>query len=89
MTGLVAFMEENKCCYAWEAGKFVIVDNTVACHSRQPFSGGRRKTFACIGKGTKPVGKQTHLVLRSGDRLPSVGFGIWQIPRPDTAECVY
>ena len=55
MTSLVAFMEENKCCYKWVPGKFVIVDNTVACHSRQPFK-GRRKTYAAIGKGVKPVG---------------------------------
>ena len=89
MTALVAFMDANKSAYRWQPGMFVIVDNSVAAHSRQPFSGGRRKAYACIGKGTKPVGNQTHLVLHSGDRIPSVGFGIWQIPRPETAECVY
>ena len=28
------FMNENKCAYRWTPGKFVIVDNTVAYHSR-------------------------------------------------------
>jgi hypothetical protein len=52
---LSAFMIENRCAYQWTNGQFAIVDNTVTYHSRQPFSGGRRKVFACIGKGTKPV----------------------------------
>ena len=31
---LANFMNENKCAYRWTPGKFVIVDNTVAYHSR-------------------------------------------------------
>ena len=31
---LANFMDENKCAYRWTPGKFVIVDNTVAYHSR-------------------------------------------------------
>lgn len=64
------YMDENKCAYRWSPGRFVIVDNTVAYHSRQPFN-GRRIVYASIGKGTKPVEtQQTHHVLTSGDKMP-------------------
>ena len=73
-----AYMKENACCYRWTPGKFVIVDNTVAYHSRQPFK-GRRKAYASIGKGIKPMtDKTTHLVLHTGDKMPSVGLGLWK-----------
>lgn len=63
LTDLANYMKENACAYRWTPGKFVIVDNTVAYHSRQPFT-GRRRVLACIGKDTKPVtDKTTHLVL--------------------------
>jgi alpha-ketoglutarate-dependent taurine dioxygenase len=52
--GLAKFMDANKCAYRWSPGQFCIVDNTVAYHSRQPFS-GRRRVFAAIGKGQKEV----------------------------------
>jgi len=82
------YMKENACCYRWTPGKFVIVDNTVAYHSRQPFA-GRRKCFASIGKGTKPVADTTtHLVLHSGDKMPSVGLGLWKIPKEVCADSV-
>ena len=78
---LAKFMNENKCAYQWSNGQFCIVDNTVAYHSRQPFT-GRRKVFACIGLDTKPMLKtQTNLVLTSGDEMPSVGLGCWKIPK--------
>ena len=34
MTALNAWMEENACAYRWTPGKFVIVDNSMAYHSR-------------------------------------------------------
>ena len=65
------------------------MDNTVAYHSRQPFA-GRRKCFAAIGKGTKPVAdKTTHSVLTSGDKLPSLGLGLWKMPKNNCADAVY
>lgn len=65
------------------------MDNTVAYHSRQPFA-GRRKCFAAIGKGTKPVAdKTTHSVLTSGDKLPSLGLGLWKMPKDICADMVY
>lgn len=51
---LAKFMEEHRCAYQWTPGQFCIVDNTVAYHSRQPFT-GRRRVFAAIGLGTKAV----------------------------------
>jgi hypothetical protein len=94
---LAKFMDENKCAYKWSNGQFAIVDNTVAYHSRQPFT-GRRRVFACIGLGEKevdssnekhPTHNQTQLVLTSGDKMPSVGLGCWKIPKEQTAEVVY
>jgi hypothetical protein len=55
ITDLAQFMADNSSAYRWVPGKFVIVDNTVAYHSRQPFSGGRRIVYAAIGKDTKEV----------------------------------
>lgn len=67
---LAEYMQEHCSAYRWTPGKFVIVDNTVAYHSRQPFF-GKRRIFAAIGKGTKEIHTpQTHLVLNSGDLMP-------------------
>ncbi len=61
--GLAEFMQNNGCAYRWTPGKFVIVDNSVTYHSRQPFNGVRR-VLAAIGKDEKEVSQgQTHLVL--------------------------
>lgn len=66
LTDLANFMIANTCAYKWIPGRFVIVDNTVTYHSREPFA-GRRVCYAAIAKGTKPVlGNQTHLVLHNG-----------------------
>jgi hypothetical protein len=86
---LAQWMFDNQCAYKWESGQFCIVDNTVAYHSRQPFS-GRRRVFAAIGLGEKEVkGYQTHLVLTSSDKMPSVGFGCWKVPKDQCADAVY
>ena len=89
MTELVKFMNDHACAHRWVPGKFVIVDNTVTYHSRQTFK-GLRKSLAAIGKGTKPVtDTTTHLVLKTGDRMPSVGLGLWKIPKADCENAVY
>ena len=73
ISSLAAFMDANKCAYSWTSGQFCIIDNTVAYHSRQPFT-GKRRVFAAIANGTKPVEDlTTNLVLSSGKKLPSVG----------------
>ncbi len=67
----------------------MIVDNTVAYHSRQVFNGNRR-VFAAIGQGVKEVPeKQTHLVMTSGDRMPQIGLGLWKMPGDVCADIVY
>lgn len=82
---LAKYMTDNACAYKWTPGKFVIVDNTVAYHSRQVFDGHRR-VLASIGKGTKPVtDTQTHLVLNDGTKMPQVGFGLWKVDKETCA----
>lgn len=86
---LANFMNENKCSYRWTPGKFIIVDNTVAYHSRQPFK-GPRICYASIGNGVKPVtDTQTHLALTSGDKMPMLGVGLWQLKPENTENTVY
>ena len=46
------FMQANACVYEWEEGQFVIIDNSVTYHSRQPFV-GKRVVYAAIADGTK------------------------------------
>lgn len=89
ITDLAQFMADNSSAYRWVPGKFVIVDNTVTYHSRQPFSGGRRIVYAAIGKDTKEVeSSQTHLVLNNGNKMPQVGLGMWKIPKDCCADAV-
>lgn len=89
LTDLAKYMKENEVAYRWTPGRFVIVDNTVAYHSREPFF-GRRICYASIGNGTKPVtDTQTHLVLSSGDKMPQAGLGLWQMSKENCANIVY
>ena len=82
-------MSQNGCVYDWQDGQFVIVDNTVAYHSRQPFV-GRRTTYAAIAKGLKvPDLNQVSYVLTSGDHMPAIGLGLWKIPGNVCAQVVY
>eukprot|EP00291_Cryptomonas_curvata_P028098 CAMPEP_0172211824 /NCGR_PEP_ID=MMETSP1050-20130122/36628_1 /TAXON_ID=233186 /ORGANISM="Cryptomonas curvata, Strain CCAP979/52" /LENGTH=673 /DNA_ID=CAMNT_0012892341 /DNA_START=9 /DNA_END=2031 /DNA_ORIENTATION=+ len=85
LSALAAHMIANQ--NHWTPGAFVIVDNTVAAHSRQPFN-GRRRILASIAKGIKPLppppapaAAGTHLVLSSGDRMPAVGYGLWKVSK--------
>jgi hypothetical protein len=89
MMDLAKYMMENTVAYRWTTGRFVIVDNTVAAHSRQPFS-GRRIVYASIAKDTKPVtDTQTHLVLSSGAKMPQFGLGLWQMSKENCANIIY
>lgn len=86
---LSEYMAKNACIYRWTSGKFVILDNTVAYHSRQPFK-GRRVVYAAIAKDVKPVvGNQTHLALTSGKKMPMVGLGLWKMDKDKAANIVY
>ena len=82
MKELIEFMDKTQCVFRWNPGQFVIVDNTMSYHARQPFSGGIRRIVASIGKGIKTVEKNmTHLVLPSGDSMPSLSLGCWKMPK--------
>jgi D-xylose reductase len=88
LTKLAEYMVANRSAYRWSPGRFVIVDNTVSYHSRQPFA-GRRRVFASIGKGSKPVADTTtHLVLSNGDKMPMAGLGLWKMPKDSCADAV-
>ena len=87
--GLEKFMHEHAFVYKWEHGQFLIIDNSVAYHSRQPFE-GRRVTYAAIADGTKePDLNHVSLTLTSGDRMPAIGLGLWKIPTDVCSDVVY
>lgn len=100
LTDLVAFLKEHEVAIPWTSGSFVIVDNVLTCHSRQPYdpSGGRvRKVLAAIASGFKEPSASVHaaaatsVVLSSGDVMPAVGLGCWkidkQVPYPSICRC--
>jgi hypothetical protein len=47
-------MKAHASVYPWEAGNFVVVDNSVVYHSRQPFR-GKRVVYAAIADGLKTI----------------------------------
>ncbi len=67
---------------------FCVIDNSVAYHSRQPFTGPRR-ILAAISQGLKAAPSQPGLVLTSGDVMPMLGYGCWKVPKEQTADMVY
>ena len=82
-------MKANASVYKWTPGQFVIVDNSVAYHSRQPFT-GKRIVYASIADGIKEIDlKQPSFTLTSGDRMPAVGLGLWKIPKDVCDKVVY
>ena len=90
MEDLIAFMEKSQCVFRWYPGEFVIIDNSMTYHARQPYQGGVRRVVASIAKGTKAVDKSmTHLLLNSGDPMPSIGLGCWKIPKNQCSDVVY
>lgn len=48
------FMHDNSVVYPWKSGDFMLIDNVLCYHSRQPFK-GRRKVYASVSDGLKPV----------------------------------
>ena len=45
-------MNQHRFVYEWNEGQFVIIDNSVTYHSREPFV-GRRTVYASIADGKK------------------------------------
>lgn len=72
----------------WQKGDFILIDNELAAHSREPFE-GIRKVYACLMKGKAEVAPGPQLALNSGDLMPMVGFGTWKVEKEHCAETVY
>uniref|UniRef100_A0A7S3JZW5 NADP-dependent oxidoreductase domain-containing protein n=1 Tax=Aureoumbra lagunensis TaxID=44058 RepID=A0A7S3JZW5_9STRA len=96
MDELVAYFDKNKFVHPWKAGDFMIIDNTVSCHSRESFDTDngrrRRKVMAAIANGIDNNPNKsitTNLVLSTGDLIPSVGLGCWKIDKAVGANTVY
>ena len=82
-------MNANAVLYPWQEGDFVIVDNSVCYHSREPFW-GRRVIFASIALGTKePDFDQLALTLSNGEFLPQVGFSLENISKDQASVATY
>lgn len=68
----------------WQKGDFIIIDNEVVAHSREPFE-GLRKIYASLMKGRTEVKNGPRLTLNSGDLMPVQGLGTWKIEKEHCA----
>ena len=80
--------------FSWQKGDVLLIDNRLAMHSRNTFEPPRR-VLASIGLDPLPDGAEQggkgeipYHVLRSGDRMPVVGVGMWKVPKDATADTV-
>lgn len=91
LDGLTKWFENNQFVHRWRPGDFMIVDNTVVCHARQPFSPGSRRVVAAISRGVvEDVGvARPTLSLQSGDSMPALGLGCWKLDKAVCADVVY
>ena len=89
MEDIAKFADQRKAQIDWQVGDFVLVDNEMAMHARQPFKGITRKIYASLLKGVKPASKTTKVTVKSGDQMPLVGFGTWKIPKDLAEDMVY
>ena len=96
MEALIAYQEQHRCVYPWTAGQLCIVDNSVAAHSRQPFT-GKRVTYASIAQGIRKDEQEKKgtadrrplsVTLSTGDQMPLVGLGLWKIPTTEAERVV-
>jgi len=94
------FQMAQRTVFQWRVGDVLIIDNRVVMHSRNPFKDDKsRRILAAIGgpsRSLNPITTRTnaddHLAtqtLRSGDRMPSIGYGLWKISKEDTSTKVY
>ena len=74
------FADKNRAAIPWKVSDFVLIDNEMAKHSREPFIGRNRKVYASLLKGEKKARNGGQLVLNSGDLMPMSGYGTWKIP---------
>lgn len=92
---VTAWLDAHNFGHRWQPGDFMIVDNTVSCHARQPFpQDGKRCVLAAISRGIiEPPAPLVHtttvLSLHSGDIMPGVGLGCWKLNKALCTEIVY
>jgi D-xylose reductase len=96
---IAAWMHANRVAFKWQAGDVLLIDNWVAMHSRNTFT-GRRRVLASIGRDPLPFppasldtpvvspAEQSYATFANGDKMPHVGFGFWKVPKEATAETV-
>lgn len=55
MQSIASHAEKIKAQLNWKVGDFVIIDNQMAKHARDPFEGTTRKIYASLMKGESPI----------------------------------
>ena len=90
------FQMEQRTVFKWRVGDILIIDNRLVMHSRNPFKNDKsRRILAAIGgaplylQEREERDEQHMLTLRSGDRMPSLGYGVWKVQKDATANSVY
>lgn len=58
MEELIAYMEKMQCVYRWNAGQFVIVDNSMTYHARQALMVEREECWLQLQKEQKQLRKE-------------------------------
>jgi alpha-ketoglutarate-dependent taurine dioxygenase len=53
MSDIAGFADQNKVSISWKKGDFMILDNEMVKHSREPFSGKNRRVMAMLFKGER------------------------------------
>eukprot|EP00300_Choanocystis_sp_HF-7_P037088 c53084_g1_i1.p1 GENE.c53084_g1_i1~~c53084_g1_i1.p1 ORF type:complete len:673 (+),score=150.57 c53084_g1_i1:42-2021(+) len=88
MHGMAQAMNNLKVAFAWQAKDIIVVDNSVAMHARHTFTPPRR-ILAAVTRGPRLASDAPPTIrLGTGDRMPTVGFGLWKVPRNVTAQTV-
>merc|ERR1719183_577274 len=96
---MAAWMSEAAVAFQWKKGDVLIIDNRVALHSRKSYTPPRR-ILAAIGRN--PLGawapkkaapaattpNAEYHTLRSGDKMPVLGLGVWKMSKDDCAASV-
>ena len=92
------FMEKERVMLPWVKGDVMIVNNSLVMHSREPFQRPRRIFASVIEKRSEAVTYSNEIekivdqtpkgVLNTGDSMPMVGYGLWQVPQTEAKEMV-